>query len=60
MLVGFPGASVIKNLPANAGVTGDVRSIPRMGKSLGGGTGNALQCIGQSIPGAEEPAGYSP
>ena len=51
---------MIKNLPANAGVTGDVRLIPGMGKSLGGGIGNPLQCIGRSIPGAEEPAGYSP
>ena len=25
---GFPGGSVVKNLPANAGDTGDVGSIP--------------------------------
>ena len=28
----FPGGSVIKNLPANAGDTGDVGSVPRIGK----------------------------
>ena len=29
---GFPGGSVIKNLPANAGDTGDVGSIPGSGR----------------------------
>ena len=37
---GFP---VVKNLPANAGATGDVGSIPRLGRSPGGGHGNLLQ-----------------
>ena len=36
----FPGGSVVKNLPANAGGEG---SIPRSGRSPGGGTGNPLQ-----------------
>ena len=31
---GFPGDSVVKNTPANAG---DVGSIPRLGRSHGGG-----------------------
>ena len=35
-IMGFPGGSVIKNLPANAGDTGDVVSIPRLGISPGG------------------------
>ena len=38
---GFPGGSVIKNLPDNAG---DAVSIPGSGRSPGGGKGNPLQC----------------
>ena len=41
---GFPSDSVIKNPPANAGDTGDVGSIPELGRSPGGGKGNPLQC----------------
>ena len=37
----FPGGSVVKNLPANARDTG---SIPGLGRSLGEGNGNPLQC----------------
>ena len=37
---GFPGGSVVKNLPANAG---DAGSIPGWGTSLGKGIGNPLQ-----------------
>ena len=42
---GFPGGSVIKNLPANAEDTG---SIPESGISPGEGNGNPLQysCLG--------------
>ena len=36
----FPGGSVVKNLPANAG---DVNSIPGLGRSPGEGNGNPLQ-----------------
>ena len=36
----FPGGSVVKNLPANAG---DVGLIPRLGKSSGEGNGHPLQ-----------------
>ena len=38
----LPGGSVIKNLPANAGGAGDENSIPGLGGSSGGGTGNSL------------------
>ena len=38
--MGFPGSAVVKNLPANAG---DPDSIPGLGRSFGGGTGNPLQ-----------------
>ena len=37
---GFPGGSVIKNLPTSAG---DVGSVPGLGRCPGGGNGNPLQ-----------------
>ena len=37
------GGSVVKNLPANIGVAGNTDSIPELGRSSGGGHGNALQ-----------------
>ena len=42
---GFPGGSVVKSPPANAG---DWNSIPGLGRSPGGGHGNPLQysCLG--------------
>ena len=41
----FPGGSVVKNPAANSG---DACSIPRSGRSPGGGNGNPLQysCLG--------------
>ena len=39
----FPGGSVVKNLPTNAGVTGDTGAIPGLGRSSGVGTVNMLQ-----------------
>ena len=36
---GFPGGSVVKNLPANGG---DVILIPGLGRSPGDGNGNPL------------------
>ena len=46
--LGFPGASVVKNLPANAG---DVSSVPGLGRSPGEGNGNPLQysCLGNPL-----------
>ena len=41
-MYGFPGGSVVKNTPANAGDAGDSSLIPGSGKSPGGGNGNAL------------------
>ena len=38
----FPGGSVVKNPPANAEDTGDVGSIPGLGRSPGVGNGNPL------------------
>ena len=40
---GFPGGSMVKNLPANAGDTGNEGLIPGLGKSPGEGNGNPLQ-----------------
>ena len=34
---------MVKNLPANAGDSGDAGSIPRSGRSPGEGNGNPLQ-----------------
>ena len=40
-ILGFPGGSVVKSLPANAGDTG---SIPGSGRSPREGNGYTLQC----------------
>ena len=42
-ILGFPGGSVVKNPPANAGNTG---SNPGLGRSPGEGNGNPLQYSG--------------
>ena len=44
----FPGDSVVKNPPANAG---DTCSVPGLGGSLGEGNGNWLQysCLGNPM-----------
>ena len=46
----FPGGSVVKNLPVNAG---DVGSIPGWGRSPGEGNGKLLQysCLGNPMDG---------
>ena len=40
---GFPGGTVVKNLPANAGDSGDVGLIPGLGRSSQEGNGYPLQ-----------------
>ena len=42
MLKGFPGGTVLKNLPVSAGDAGDPRSTPGSGRSPGVGNGNPL------------------
>ena len=42
-MLGFPGGPVVKNLPANAGDTGNVSSILGLGRFTGVGNGNPLQ-----------------
>ena len=39
---GFPGGTVVKNLPASAGDVGDAGSVPGSGRSPGRGNGNPL------------------
>ena len=39
----FPDGSVVKNIPASAGDTGDKGSVPGSGRSPGEGHGNPLQ-----------------
>ena len=41
--MGFPGGSVVENLPDAAGVAGDMGSFPGLRRYLGGGNGNPLQ-----------------
>ena len=41
--MGFPGGSVVKNLPAIAGDTRDSDSVSGSGRGLGGGNGNPPQ-----------------
>ena len=59
--LGFPGGSVVKNPPANAGDTRDAGSIPGLGRSLGERHGNWLQYFfpGESN-GKRSVAGYNP
>ena len=47
----FPGGAVVKNLPANAGDSGDMGSIPGSGRFHGEGNGNPLEysCLGNSM-----------
>ena len=48
----FPGGTVVKNLPANAGDSVDMGSIPRSGRSPGGENGTPLQyssCLGNPM-----------
>ena len=50
-LWGFPVGSVVKNLSANTGNTGDAGLIPGLGRSPRGGNGNPLQysCLENSL-----------
>ena len=40
---GFPGGTMVKNRPANAGDARDMGLIPGLGRSPGEGNGNPLQ-----------------
>ena len=56
--MGFPGGSVVKNLPANAG---DAEWIPGLGRSFGEGNGNPTPVfLPGTCHGQRSLAGYSP
>ena len=42
---------MVKNVPANAGDTGDLGSVPGLRRSSGGGDGNPIQysCLGNPM-----------
>ena len=50
-LEGFPGGSAVKNLPANAGDTGDADSIPESERSPREENGDPLEysCLGNPL-----------
>ena len=58
---GIPGNTVVKNLPSNAGGTGDASLTPGLGRSPRVGNGNPLQCscLGK-FHGWRGLAGYNP
>ena len=53
--MGFPGGTVVKNLPANAEDTRDAGSIPGLERSLGEATHSSI--LAWKIPWTEEPGG---
>ena len=55
--MGFLDGSVVKNLSASAGETGDSASIPGSGRSPRGGNGNSLQYSPLGNPMTQEPGG---
>ena len=48
---------MVKNLPANAGVSGDVGLIPGSGRSPGVGMATHSSVLAWRIPVAEDPGG---
>ena len=52
--MGFPGGSVVKNPPANAG---NADWTPGLGRFPGGGNGNPTRVLAWKIPWTEEPGG---
>ena len=52
---GFPGGSVVKKQPANAGHIEDMGLIPGLGRSPRGGNNTSLQYSCLEIPWTEEP-----
>ena len=58
--LGFPGDSVVKNLPANAGDTGDVGLIPGLGSFPREVNGNPLHILSWKVHGQRRLVGYCP
>ena len=53
--MGFPGGTVLKNLPATAGDERDTVSIPGSGRYPRAGNGNHSSILAWKISGTEEP-----
>ena len=53
--MGFPGDSVVKNLPASAGDARDNGSTPGSGRSPGGRMATHASILAWEIPRTEEP-----
>ena len=53
--MGFPAGSVVKNLPANAGDTGEVGLVPGSGRTTGIGNATCSGVLAWEIPWTEEP-----
>ena len=54
--MGFPGGSVVKNLPANTGDTGGEVSIPELGNPLEEEMAAYSSILARIIPWTEEPS----
>ena len=57
MLQGFPGGSVVKNLPANAGDAGYLGLIPGLGRSPKKDVATHSRILARQTPWTEEPGG---
>ena len=55
--IGFPDGSVVKNLPANKGDTGDVGSIPRQEDALEEEMATHFSNFAWKTPWTEKPGG---
>ena len=55
--LGFPGGSVVKESPTNAGDTGDTSSIPGLGRSLEEDLRTRSSILVWKIPWTEESCG---
>ena len=60
LISGFPGGTVVKNLPANSGDGGDVGLIPGSERSPGGGNGNPFLSLPREFNGQRSMMGYRP
>ena len=56
----FPGGSMVKNTPANAGDSGDMGLIPRLGRSAEKEMAAHSSILAGIIPWTEEPDGVQP
>ena len=57
MVMDFPGGSVVRNPPANAGDRRDAASIPESGRSLEKEMATHSSVLAWGIPGTGEPGG---